>query len=133
MSKPDLPAHDHLLFDEWVVEEFSRTGGFTALLILIRIDSLSVLPLRSTYVHVIGGETRWPELSKLLAGAGVAWDGVLIEPLTAGEGGPVDDASARAALRGLERRVIEDRMAINASHFFDAWGRRLRIEEVQPQ
>jgi hypothetical protein len=37
------------------------------------------------------------------------------------------------ALRALERRVIEDRMTINEGHFFDAWGRRLRIEEVQPQ
>lgn len=60
-------------------------------------------------------------------------NGVLIEPLAASEGGPVNDASARAALRTLERQVIEDRMTINAGHFFDAWGRGLRIEEAQPQ
>lgn len=133
MSKSDARGHDFLVFDDWVVHEFNRSGGFTALLVLIRIDALSVLPLRSAYVHVIGDQTRWGELSNLLARAGVRWDAVLIEPVSAGDGGPVDDLAARTALRTLERRIIEDRMTINDGHFFDAWGRRLKVEEVQPQ
>jgi hypothetical protein len=133
LSKPDSLGHDLFLFDDWVVEEYNRTGGFTALIVLVQIGGLSVLPLRSTYVHVIGVETRWQELSGLLASAGIRWDGVLIEPVSSDGGGPVEDPAARDALRVLERRVIEDRMAINDGHFFDAWGRRLRVEEAHPQ
>ncbi len=133
MSKSDSSGHDIFLFDDWVVHEFNRSGGFTALLVLIRIAALSVIPLRSAYVHVVGDETRWVGMSKLLAGAGVAWDGVLIQPLSADDGGPVDDLAARVELKALERRIIEDRMTINGGHFFDAWGRRLKVVEAQVQ
>jgi hypothetical protein len=133
LSKSDAPGNEPFLFDDWVVQEFTRSGGFTALLVLMRIDALSVVPLRSTYVHIIGDETRWAELSGLLSSARVAWNGVLIEPISSDGGGPVDDLAARVALRALERRVIEDRMTINEGHFFDAWGRRLKIEEAEPQ
>lgn len=133
MSKSDPSGHAIALFDDWVVDAFDRSGGFTALLVLIRIDAYSVLPLRSSYVHVIGDDIRWAELSRLLASAGVRWDGVLIAPISGEEGGPVEDVAAREALRALEKQVIEDRMTINEGHFFDAWGRRLKVEEAQPQ
>ena len=48
-------------FDDWVVAEYERTDGFTALVVLFEIGMLSLRPLRSTFLHVIGagmGEDR---------------------------------------------------------------------------
>lgn len=134
MSKPPKRAsHSILLFDDWVVDQFRRTEGFTALVVLAGIGNLSIVPLRSTFMHVIGDDLDWTRLSMLLASAGVAWDGVLFETLSAKGGGPVGDEEAREALRALEQRVVEDRLTINRGHFFDKWGRRLKVEEAQPQ
>lgn len=108
-------------------------GGFTALVVLVRIGDYTVSPLRSTFMHVIGDEMNWIEFCKLLSGAGVAWDGVLLETVSTMEGGPISDDEARAALRTLEQRVMENRLVINEGHFFDKWGRRLKIEEALPQ
>ena len=126
-------GHEYLRFDDWIVQQYRRSGGFTALIVLVRIADLSVVPLRSTYVHVIGDDIDWKAMARLLGGAGVAWDGVLIEALAGEKGGPVPDADARAALRGLERRVMGDRLTINRGHFFDRLGRRMMVEEAQPQ
>lgn len=122
-----------LHFNEWVAEAYRETEGFTALIVLVGIGDLSVTPLRSTYVNVIGDDVDWDAMSGLLAGAGVAWDGVLLEPVSAATGGPVPDAEARDRLRALEKRVMEDRLAINAGHFFDRLGRRMMVEEAPPQ
>ncbi len=43
------------------------------------------------------------------------------------------DPQARIELRALGERVIADRSLLNAEHFFDRRGRRLRIDEVQAQ
>lgn len=133
MSKSDSSGHDIFLFDDWLVDAFRRSGAFTALVFLMKIDSWTVAPLRSTFMHVVGEELNWVQLCELLAGAGVAWDGVLFATVSAENGGPVEDADAREALRALERKVVENRMAINEGHFFDKWGRRLKIEEALPQ
>ncbi len=133
MSKSDASGHDIFLFDEWVVHEFRRSGGFTALVVLIEIGDFTVVPLRSTFMHVIGEELDWMRLCNLLTSAGVTWDGVLFATLSAPEGGPVEDAQARISLRALERRIAEDRLVLNDGHFFDKWGRRLKIEEALPQ
>ena len=134
MSKPPKHAsHSILLFDDWVVDEFRRTEGFTALVVLVGIGHLSVVPLRSTFIHIVGDDLDWTRLSMLLASAGVVWDGVLFETLSAEGGGPVGDEEAREALRALDQRVVEDRLTINRGHFFDKWGRRLKVEEAQPQ
>lgn len=134
MSKPPKHAsHSILLFDDWVVDEFRRTEGFTVLVVLVGIGHLSVVPLRSTFIHIVGDDLDWTRLSMLLASAGVAWDGVLFETLSAQGGGPVSDEEARGALHDLEQRVVEDRLTINRGHFFDKWGRRLKVEEAQPQ
>jgi len=50
--------------------------------------------------------------------------------VTAPDGGPLDNPTARLRLRELESRVNGDRLVLNEGHFFDAWGRRLRIDEV---
>ncbi|HWM81080.1 MAG TPA: hypothetical protein VNQ56_03370 [Pseudolabrys sp.] len=133
MSKFEPYAGEELLFDEWVVNEYRRTGGFTALVVLIATGNLEVIPLRSTFMHVIGDELNWLELSKLLHGSGVSWNSVLMMSIADTDGGPIEDITAREALRSLEKRIIEDRMVINEGHFFDKWGRRMKIEEAQAQ
>jgi hypothetical protein len=62
-------------FDEWLVETFARVGSFTMLVVLVRIGETTVSPLASSHLHVIGDETRWPDMIDLLAGAGLAWNG----------------------------------------------------------
>lgn len=134
LSKSHNPESTRALtFDGWVADEFARSGGFTALVILVAIGNLSVTPQKSTYFHVIGDEIDWLQVEALLTGSGVAWDGVVFSSLSAEDGGPVTDDTARAELRLLEQRIVADRMTINDAHFFDGLGRRMQIEEAQPQ
>lgn len=121
---------DDFLFDDWIVKEYRRTGGFTALIVLVSTANLGVVPLRSTFTHVIGDELDWHQFSMLMRGAGVAWDGVFIMPVSDSKGGPIEDARAREELRALEDRVNENRMVVNEGHFFDTWGRRMKVEEA---
>jgi hypothetical protein len=119
---------DDALFDDWIVKEYRRRNGFTALILLVSTANLSVLPLRSTFTHMIGDELDWHQFSMLMRGAGVAWDGVLIMPVSDEDGGPIEDRRAAEELRTLEDRVNEDRMVVNEGHFFDNWGRRMKVE-----
>lgn len=134
MSKSEIDGRSFNRFDDWIVHEFDSTGGFTALVVLVAISELAVTPLRSTYFHVIGDEVRWAEIATLFAKSGAAWDGVLFatRPDT-DTGGPIPDANARVELRALTDRLAESRLTLNENHFFDRWGRRLKIEEVMVQ
>jgi hypothetical protein len=133
LSKSDRPHPDRTTFDEWVIDEFGRSDGFTALVILVAIGDVTVTSLRSTFFHVIGDDIDWARTSQLLAGAGVSWDGAVFHTLCAENGGPVSDEQARASLRLLEKRIVEDRLTINDGHFFDNWGRRMKVEEAPVQ
>jgi hypothetical protein len=127
-----LSKSEPLTFDAWVADEFARTGGFTALVVLVEIGELSVTPLRSTWFHVLGTDLDWTGVAELLSGAG-AWDGALFAPRTDRAGGPLPDSLARLELRDLGDRVIADRAVVNDEHFFDRHGRRLRVDEVPAQ
>ena len=120
-------------FDAWIAEEFARKGAFTALAVLVEIGELTVTPLASTYFNVIGDETDWGEITVMFAGAGRSWDGASFYALTATDGGPVDNPSARLKLKELETRIDDDRLVLNEGHFFDKWGRRMMVEEAPPQ
>lgn len=120
-------------FDRWLRDEFAASGAFTALVVLVEIAGAKVNPLCSTYVHVIGDQTEWSEIVVLFAGSGVTWDGAAFFPETGANGGPLDNPSARLRLKALEARLDDDRLVLNQGHFFDKWGRRMRIEEVEPQ
>jgi hypothetical protein len=120
-------------FDRWIAEEFARTGAFTALVVLVEIADSKVTPLCSTYLNVIGDETEWSEMTVLFAGAGTQWSGAAFFPITAPDGGPVDNPTARRALQDLQARLDESRLILNEGHFFDSWGRRLKIEEAELQ
>lgn len=120
-------------FDRWIAEEFSQTGDFTALVVLVLIGETKVHPLCSTYLNIIGDETDWAEITVLFAGSGQNWNGASFFPVTGPGGGPLDNPTARLRLHELEQRLDDDRLVLNEGHFFDQWGRRLKIEEMQKQ
>ncbi len=120
-------------FNDWIAEEFDDAGPFTALVVLVAIGGIEVTPLRSTFLHVIGDEIDWIAFSEMMRGANVNWDGAMLMPMRDENGGLFEDAHARSELRLLEKRIIEDRLVLNEGHFFDKWGRRLKIEEAQAQ
>ena len=128
-----MSRSEPLTFDAWIADELARTGGFTALVVLVGIGEVSVTPLRSTWFHVVGSELTWDGVAGLLDGAGVDWDGALFAPRTDRAGGPLSDPLARIELRDLGDGIIADRSLLNAEHFFDRQGRRMRVEEVPLQ
>jgi hypothetical protein len=115
-------------FNQWIVEEFAARGAFTALVVLVEIGERSVTPIASTYLNVIGAEIAWPEIVALFNGAGLHWDGASFFPVSAPEGGPLENEAARAKLRGIEARVKEERLTLNEGFFFDRQGRRMMVE-----
>ena len=119
-------------FDRWIAKEFADSGPFTALVILVEIAEPAVAPLCSTYFNVIGDEIDWGEMTILFAASGRDWSGACFFPVT-GTDGPLDNPTARLKLRELERRVDDNRLALNQGNFFDKWGRRLKIDEMQMQ
>ncbi|KFC68461.1 hypothetical protein FG93_03724 [Bosea sp. LC85] len=116
-------------FDAWLAKAF-RKGPFTALIVLIRIAEPKVEPLRSTYVHVIGDEIDWGDIILMFRSAGVNWDAVAFFPTRGEKGGLLDDALARTRLRSLEDGLERDRLVLNHGELFDAWGRRMRVNET---
>ncbi len=117
-------------FDVWLADEFACTGEFTAFAVLVEITETQVQPLCSTYFNVIGNETNWGEMTILFAGAGRTWDGASFFPVTSPHGGGLDNPTARLRLRELESRIDGNPLVLNEGHFFDKWGRRLKVEEV---
>jgi len=115
-------------FDEWLVETFARTGGFTVLVVLVEIGETTASLLTSSYLHVIGDEIRWPDMARLFEDAGAAWNGAAF--FQADRAGLVTDAVARQRLQALMRHLEGDRSLLKHADFFDTRGLRLKIEEV---
>jgi hypothetical protein len=115
-------------FDDWLVETFAQVGSFTMLIVLVGIGETTVSPLASSYLHVIGDETRWTDMLDLLSGPGVPWHGAAF--FRADRAGLVDDATARQRLASLARHLEKDRSLLTHSEFFNAQGLRLKIEET---
>jgi hypothetical protein len=115
-------------FDDWLMRTYARVGSFTVLIILVDIGKTSVAPLRSTHLHVIGDEIRWPEIARLFDGAGVLWNGAAF--FQADRDGLVVDDEAKRRLASLVRHVNEDRKILNDGEFFDSNGFRLKLEEI---
>jgi hypothetical protein len=115
-------------FDDWLVETFGRVGAFTMLIVLVEIGETSVALLRSSYLHVIGDETRWSDMARLFAGSGAAWNGAAF--FQADRMGLVDDAIAKRRLASLVRHLERDRSILGHGELFEARGLRLKIEEV---
>lgn len=116
-------------FDDWVVSEYATRGRFTSLVILVDVGDSHIAPLCSTYFNVIGDNIDWEEITVLFAGSGMDWSAAAFFPVTATDGGPIDNPSARARLRALEEQFQQDRLVLNQGQLFDRKGRRLLIEE----
>jgi len=117
-------------FDEWITGTHAEAGDFTILFILMRITETSVEPLRAAWLHVMGDETRWPDMTAIFAGAGVPWSAAVF--FRAGREGLVPDNEARTRLAALSRKLHEDRTLIREGEFFNADGLRLRLDEMKP-
>ncbi|HLY83949.1 MAG TPA: hypothetical protein VKQ71_13235, partial [Acidimicrobiales bacterium] len=117
-------------FDEWLVETFARTGAFTLLIVLVEIGETTAGLLASSHLHVIGDETRWPDMVRLFEGAGTAWNGAAF--YQADRAGLVTDAVARQRLQDLMRHLEGDRSLLKHADFFNPEGLRLQIEAVAP-
>jgi hypothetical protein len=117
-------------FDEWLVETFAHTGAFTMLVVLVEIGETTVELLSSSYLHVVGDETRWPDMRRMFEGAGTAWNGAAF--FQADRAGLVTDPVASQRLQTLMRHIEGDRSLLKHAEFFDARGLRLKIEEAAP-
>jgi hypothetical protein len=120
-------------FECWLTQEFAERDAFTALVVLVEIRETQVTPLCSTYFNVIGDDVEWNEIVVMFAGAGREWDGAAFFPVVAPDGSPLDNPTARLQLRELEARLDDERLVLNEGHFFDQWGRRMKVEEVAPK
>jgi hypothetical protein len=125
-----LSTSERTEFDAWLADMVRQHGEFTVLVILAAIAERKVTPLCSTYLHVIGDEVDWEDITVMFAGSGQDWDGAAFFPTKARNGGAVDNPTARTRLAELEAKVTEDRMILNEGHFFDALGRRIEIEPI---
>jgi hypothetical protein len=107
-----------------------RHREFTVLVVLTAIGERSVVPLASTWMHIVGDEVDWAGIVDLLAGSGREWDGATFFPTRADGGGPVDAATARRRPAELEAKVAADRMVLNDGQFFDTLGHHIEIEPI---
>lgn len=117
-------------FDDWLASMVRQHGEFTVLVILASISERSVMPLCSTYLHVMGDEVAWEDITVMFAGSGQSWDGAAFFPTKARDGGPVDNPTARVRLAELEAKVTADRMILNEGSFFNANGRKIEIQPI---
>jgi hypothetical protein len=115
-------------FDDWLVETFARVGSFTILIVLVEIGETSVALLASSYLHVIGNETRWTDMVDLLSGSSVPWNGAAF--FQGDRAGLIDDSTAKQRLSSLTRHLEKDRSLLTHSEFFNAQGLRMKIEEL---
>lgn len=131
-APPPAPPSVATDFDAWLSGRFADGGAFTALIVVMSVEGTRVEPVASTYAHVIGDEIAWTEMLSLLDSSGKPWDAVVIYAASMEKGGTLEDPAARQTLRRIEEEILRDRRTINAGHFFDRLGRRLRLDEVGP-
>lgn len=117
-------------FEQWLSAQFADTGAFTIFIVLVRIGNATVVPVKSSYAHLIGDDMPWPGMRGLLDSARAPWDGVAFFVGLGHEGGPLPDAVAAAKLKQVEADVKADPLAFNRGMFFDREGRHLRIDET---
>ncbi|MGM4916275.1 hypothetical protein AB8A31_00495 [Tardiphaga sp. 804_B3_N1_9] len=116
-------------FDDWLVETFAKVGSFTMLIVLVDVGETTVTPLASSYLHIVGDETRWPEMVEMLSGAGAKWNAAAF--YQADRVGLIEDSTAKQRLASLTHHLNGDRSLLAHSDFFNAGGLRLKIEEVR--
>ena len=117
-------------FEHWLSAQFGETGPFTLFIVLVRIAGDEVVPLKSSYAHLIGDDMDWREMQGLLDRAGAPWDGVAFFVGLGPSGGPLPDGVATQKLKQVEGDVAADPLSLNRGLFFDREGRHMRVDEV---
>lgn len=117
-------------FEQWLQAQFADSGPFTIFIVLVRIAGDEVVPLKSSFAHLIGDDLDWSGMKSLLDRAGAAWDGAAFFVGLGHAGGPLPDSAARRKLGEVEADVKADPLTLNRGRFFDRQGRHLRIDEV---
>jgi hypothetical protein len=119
-------------FELWLSAQYAETGAFTAFIVLVRMEDDAVVPLKSSYAHLVGDDMPWRDMRRLLDGAGTTWDGVAFFVGLGADGRPLPDAVAARKLKEVEADVRRDPLVLNRGRFFDRQGRHQRIDEVTP-
>ncbi len=119
-------------FERWLLETFKREGPFTLFLVLFEDAPQTIVPVASSYLHVMGTELRWDEMVELLGGSGTDWHSVAVFAAKDAPGGPLPDVAARQRLASLQQAVIRDRLTVHKGELFDRQGRRLELQELPP-
>ena len=114
-------------FDRWLADTLGREGLFTLFLILMEEAPATIVPIRSSYLHVIGPDITWADLVMLISEAESAWHSVAVFAAKAPNGGPMPDVEAQRRLASLQQAVIKDRMVVRKGELFDRGGRRLEL------
>ena len=120
-------------FDRWLAATLDREGTFTMFLILFEEAPGTIRPLRSSYLHVIGPDLRWDELTALIAedrtGDEAGWYALAVfaAKMPTPAGGPLPDAEARGRLVSLQQAVLRDRLTVHRGELFDRLGRRMEL------
>ena len=117
-------------FDRWLDETLDREGPFTMFLILMEQAPTTIVPVRSSYLHVIGPDIRWDEMVALMGEAEADWSSVAVFAAKAASGGPMPDVEARQRLASLQAAVIRDRMTVRKGELFDTMGRKLELSPL---
>jgi hypothetical protein len=117
-------------FEQWLSAQFAETGPFTVFVVLVRIAGDDIVPLKSSYAHLVGDDMTWREMRALLERAGAAWNGVSFFVGLGHAGGPLPDAVATRRLKDVEDDVKADPLTLNRGRFFDREGRHMRIDEI---
>jgi len=115
-------------FDDWLVETFESAGSFTMLIVLVDIGETTVSLLASSYLHIVGDETRWQDMLNMFAGSGAEWNGAVF--YRADRNGLIDDALAKTRLQSLTRHMEGDLSLIQHGEFFNHEGLRMQIDEA---
>ncbi len=117
-------------FDAWLASTLDHEGPFTMFLILMAEEPTTIVPIHSSYVHVIGPDVRWDELASLISETDADWHSVATFAAKASIGGPMPDVEARRRLASLQAAVIKDRLTIRKGELFDRLGRRLELSPL---
>ena len=117
-------------FDRWLTETLDREGPFTLFMILMEEAPATIVPVRSSYLHVIGPDVTWHDLVTLIGEADAEWHSVAVFAGKADAGGPIPDVHAQQRLASLQYAVIKDRMTVRRGELFDRQGRRLELSPL---
>lgn len=117
-------------FEQWLSAQFADTGPFTVFIVLVRIDGDEIVPLKSSYAHMIGDDIAWSEMRALLDRARAPWDGAAFFVGLGRAGGPLPEEAAARKLKEVEADVKSDALTLNRGLFFDREGRHLRVDEA---